>query len=206
MINIENYFEKGYEVTAVPQDLLPEFWMELHTTEWVVDSSATYKTMPSWYNVKKIYSDDQIRNISEKSYGAELIAQAPKTLWDLANKVINLSYFDTLRYYKPNHTIKQLHIWNGAEEIPYHTDAVDGGDTLILIYLTEELDWQEDWGGCLGLRKELSTGAEYETKVLPNNGTMVVINNTNPLMKHRVWKLVNRNVNRYTFGFGYSWQ
>lgn len=206
MINIESYFEKGYEVTTIPQELLPEFWMEVYTTEWVTDSSQTYKTMPSWYNVKKIYNDDQIRNISEKSYGAELIEQAPQSLWDLANKIISLPYFDTLRYFKPEHTIKQLHIWNGAEEIPYHTDAVDGSDTLILIYLTEEPNWKEEWGGCLGLCKELSTGKCYETKILPNNGTMVVINNTNPLMKHRVWELSNQNVNRYTFGFGFSWK
>lgn len=206
MLDIEDYFEKGFTLTSIPQDILPEFWMEIYSTEWVTDTSATYKTLPSWYNVKKIYSDNQIRNISEKSYGAELIAQAPKSLWDLANKVITLPYFDTLRYYKPNHKIKQMHIWNGAEEIPYHTDAVDGGDTLVLIYLTEEQHWLEEWGGCLGVRKELVSGSLYETKILPNNGTMVVINNSNPLMKHRVWELVNRNVNRYTVSFGYSWE
>lgn len=205
MLDTENYFEKGYDITQVPITLLPEFWMQIYTTEWVTDESDTYKTMPSWYNVKKVYNNSEIRNISEKSYGAELIAQAPETLRDLANKTIELSYFDTLRYYKPNYRLRQLHIWNGAEEIPYHTDSIDGGDTLLLIYLTEETEWQEPWGGCLGLRKELSTGNYYETKVLPRNGTMVVINNTNPLMKHRVWSLANRSVNRYTFSFGYSW-
>jgi hypothetical protein len=85
-------------------------------------------------------------------------------------------------------------------------DTIDSSDTLIFIYLTEELFWQSEWGGSLGIRKELNNAVMYETTVLPNSGTMVIINNTNPLIKHKVWSLQSKEVNRYTFSMCFTWE
>ena len=84
-------------------------------------------------------------------------------------------------------------------------DSIDGNDVLIFIYLTEEVSWDETWGGTLSLCKNLKDKFLYETTVLPNNATMVVVNNTNPLIKHKVTSLKNLLVNRYTFSLCYKW-
>lgn len=207
MINIEDYFEKGYVVTHVPDELLSKFWREIYTTEWVEDETKVYKSHPSWYtvNIDKQYDNREIQNRSERKYGDEFFSHAPESVRAIARELLDNKYFDPLKYYKPSATLKYLHVWNGAEEIPWHMDAVDGSDILIFVYLTEETEWDDDWGGCLGLRKELSTDNLYETKVQPLNGTMVVINNANPLIKHKVWPLINQNVNRYIFSMCFTW-
>jgi hypothetical protein len=208
MINLEDYFEKGYSITAVPNDIMPLLWMEIYGSEWVTDASNIYKSTPAWYTPTKIYDleeDGDDQNIVERVYGNDLTSQAPLSLINTANQIINLPYFDPLRALKSTATLKYLHLWNGAESIPWHMDTIDASDTLVFIYLTEEPNWNEEWGGCLGLRKELSTTHLYETKVLPTNGTMVIINNTNPLIKHRVWGLENRAVNRYIFSMAFNW-
>lgn len=210
MINIEDYFEKGYSISRVPADLLPKLWMEIYGVEWVVDKNNIYKSTPEWYTPSKIYQDlkedgDQ-QNLVERAYGDDLINNAPASLKHIANEIIQLPYFNPLRSLKNTSELKYLHLWNGAETIPWHMDTIDSSDTLIFLYLTEELDWKEDWGGCLGLHKELGNTVLYETKVLPNNGTMIVVNNTNPLIKHRVWGLENRSVNRYTFSMCFTWK
>lgn len=209
MINIEDYFEKGYVVSQVPTDILQKLWFEIHMTEWIDDTSGTYKQTPSWYIREKQYDyqegGDQ-QNLLERLYGDELTKKAPSSLIDVANSLIDNDFFNPLRMFKESADLMYLHFWNGAEEIPYHFDTIDKSDTLIFLYLTEELEWQQDWGGSISFCKELTTGKYYEKEVLPNNGTMVVVNNSNPLIKHRVRELKNRSVNRYTFSFCYSWK
>jgi hypothetical protein len=207
MINLEDYFEKGYVVTTIPQDIMPLLWMEVYGTDWVPDNPNmynTYKSIPSWYTLTK--GNVQEDSVLDRLLCKETTSRAPATLLDVANKIINLPCFNTLQAFKTTAELTYLHLWNGAESIPWHMDTVDSSDTLVLVYLTEETVWNEEWGGCLGLRKELATGNLYETKVLPNNGTMVIVNNANPLIKHKVWALENSAVNRYTFSMSYTWR
>ena len=96
-------------------------------------------------------------------------------------------------------------MWNGSEEIPYHYDTINGADTLILIYITEESAWLKDWGGQISLKKQVGDVILVEEEIDPLSGTMIVINNANPLVKHKVRKLLNPDVNRYTFSFSYKW-
>jgi hypothetical protein len=55
MINLEDYFEKGYSITAVPNDIMPLLWMEIYGSEWITDVSNVYKSTPAWYTPTKIY-------------------------------------------------------------------------------------------------------------------------------------------------------
>ena len=41
-------------------------------------------------------------------------------------------------------------------------------------------------------------------KITPGNGTVVLINNMNPRLVHRVERLANYDVNRYTINAGFS--
>lgn len=209
MINIEDYFEKGYSITRVPENLLAKFWMEIYTTTWVTDPESVYKSKPDWYsNVKKynLDEDGDLQNIVERTYGNELIKLAPTTLTDTANELIKLEYFTPLRAFKESASLSYLHFWNGAEEIPWHYDTIDGSDTLVFIYLTEEQHWDPLWGGSISFCKELTSGKQHIQTVLPNNGVMVVVNNSNPLFKHKVEALKNNNINRYTLSLCYKWK
>lgn len=209
MISLENFFEKGYDVAKVDAEALAKLWQFIYTTEWIADENSVYNTKPDWYQAKEVdYSeagDGSDQDTIERVYGRVLLDKCPHHLKDVANEIIHNEYFNPLRKFKRNTELKYLHCWNGAEEIPWHQDTVDGSDMLVLIYLTEEPVWDNAWGGMIGLRKELSTGPMHETLVQPLNGTMVILNNANPLIKHRVHELKNKSVNRYTFGMCFNW-
>jgi hypothetical protein len=76
---------------------------------------------------------------------------------------------------------------------------------LVLIYLTDQSSWNKDWGGTISMKKQVGDIVMFEQEHLPNNGSMLVINNANPLIYHKVTALLNPNVNRYTFSFNYNW-
>jgi hypothetical protein len=204
MINIEDYFEKGFVVTTVPEDLISRFWFEIYSSNWVDDGDKTYKKIPDWYKLTENEDINESKNLKERRISA-IKNKIPDSLVTLSQDLINNKVFDNLRYIRENIEFRFSHLWNGAEEIPWHMDSIDSNDVLIFIYLTEEPSWDETWGGTLSLCKNLKDKFLYETTVLPNNATMVVVNNTNPLVKHKVTSLKNLLVNRYTFSLCYKW-
>lgn len=204
MINIEDYFEKGFVVTTVPEDLISKFWFEIYSSNWIDDGDKTYKKIPDWYKLTENEDINESKNLKERRISA-IKNKIPDSLVTLSQDLINNKVFDNLRYIRENIEFRFSHLWNGAEEIPWHMDSIDGNDVLIFIYLTEEVSWDETWGGTLSLCKNLKDKFLYETTVLPNNATMVVVNNTNPLVKHKVTSLKNLLVNRYTFSLCYKW-
>ena len=204
MINIEDYFEKGFVVTTVPEDLISRFWFEIYSSNWIDDGDKTYKKIPDWYKLTENEDINESKNLKERRISA-IKNKIPDSLVTLSQDLINNKVFDNLRYIRENIEFRFSHLWNGAEEIPWHMDSIDGNDVLIFVYFTEEPSWDETWGGTLSLCKNLKDKFLYETTVLPNNATMVVVNNTNPLINHKVTSLKNLLVNRYTFSLCYKW-
>jgi hypothetical protein len=129
--------------------------------------------------------------------------RSPESLKLLSESLIQESIFDFLRVVRPIHKISNIHLWNGAEGGDYHQDVIDGTNTLVLCYLTDT-EWEKSYGGSLTLTKKLLDKNKYTTNVLPENGTMIIINNDNPLFMHKVEQLKS-DVNRYTFAFSYRW-
>lgn len=209
MIDLENYFERGFEVTQLDHTLISRLWQIVYTTEWIQEEDSEYKSIPNWLLANsvncKTNEDGSNKHITDRIYGRHVLDNCPDHVINLAQDIINLKYFDTLRYFKKNPELKYINMWNGSEDISWHQDAIDGSDMLVLIYLTEEPVWEESWGGCISVRKELTNESRYETLVKPISGTMVVINNANPLVKHKVTSLKNQSVNRYTFSFCFNW-
>ena len=208
MMDIEDYFEKGYFVTELPKEFVTRLWQFIYTTNWI-EHDGEYKQIPSWSpeEVTKFTHDhDNTQPDVERYYGRQLATLAPNEIVNIGEDLIALPLFDTLRYFKPTAILKHLQVWNGAEGIPYHYDTIDGTDTLVFIYMTDEPEWREEWGGQITFRKELKAANLYEYTVQPNSATMVVVNNSNPLFKHKVTELKNNGVNRYTFSFCYVWQ
>lgn len=205
----EQYYDKGYFVSKLPAPLLAYLWNEVYSTEWVDDKKENiYKQVPSWYISEldhNVGEHGQYRHTFERAIGSEMLHKAPESLLLLSKAVAEtpeLEYFK--RYYQRCETL-YIDLWNGSEEIPYHFDTINGADTLILIYLTEQSEWKTDWGGQINLKKQINDVTICEEEVLPLNGTMVVINNTNPLVFHKITALQNNAVNRYTFSFNYRW-
>jgi hypothetical protein len=207
MIDLVNYFEKGFDVTQLTPDIVTKLWQIVYTTNWTNDESG-YKAKPDWYQAKDIVNDSNSRIYQgeiEREYGRELLSNSPKDITDIAQHIIHSNFFSPLRVFKNNTELKYIHLWNGAEDISWHSDAIDGSDMLILIYLTEELQWDNSWGGCIEIAKDINDEKHYQTLVQPLSGNMVVINNANPLVKHRVHALTNQTVNRYTFNMCFNW-
>jgi hypothetical protein len=122
---------------------------------------------------------------------------------DLIAQSQDLSFFK--RYYD-SYDLMYIDLWNGSEEIPYHFDTINGADTLVLIYLTEELVWSKECGGQISLQKKIKDVILAEEEIDPISETMVVVNNANPLVKHKVTALKNLDVNRYTVSFNFKWK
>jgi hypothetical protein len=199
------YFEKGYVVSNIPQSMLSAFWYIIHSTEWV-NSTSVFKEVPSWYVEGKPVDSNKEDSIQdfEKYANQQIMEHAPRSILDLAQDVSCLPLLQYLKIYRPQLTLSHVHLWNGAEGGAFHQDIIDGSNVLVLCYFTDEMVWDPKWGGSITLQKQID-GGKYTNQVYPNTGTMVIINNDNPLFMHKVELLNQDNVNRYTFAFSYKW-
>jgi hypothetical protein len=203
------YYDQGYFVTTLPNHVLALLWNEVHSTEWIDDTAEhIYKKIPKWYQGSTKYQVDSTgsnRSTYEREIGNELLIKTPSSLIEIADLMLNIRELAFFQNYYKQSKLMYLDLWNGSEEIAYHFDTINGADTLLLIYLTEQPLWEEEWGGQISLKKQINDVIITEQVINPLNGTMVVINNANPLVKHRVRALQNTAVNRYTFSFNYKW-
>lgn len=206
---IEEYFDKGFVVTKIPPNIHKRLWKEVHDTNWIDAKKSTYKKVPDWYHENEKHYVDPTgfdRPSYERKLGADIFTNAPQSLIDISDDLIRDPLFDPLRMYRPpNPVTKYLHFWNGSENSPHHVDAIDGSDLMIFCYLTETKDWKEEWGGYINILKEVNSEITNTRTILPNDGVMVLVNNSAPIFKHGIRNLVKRDVNRYTFIFHYTW-
>lgn len=202
------YYEQGYFCSTLDEDVLRLLWNEIYSTEWKPDDvEFIYKEIPVWYQSSKKYSinaDGSNRSDFERLIGEDIFLKTPKSLIEIGYNILNLPQFNFFKKYYKTPKLKYIDLWNGSENIPYHFDTINGCDTLVLIYLTENI-WHSEWGGAISFKKEVDGKIIYEEKILPNNGTMLIINNANPLVFHKVENLKNISINRYTFSFIYKW-
>jgi hypothetical protein len=210
LTNEEKYYEHGFFKSKINSSVKTLLWREIYATNWVKDQGeAVYKSVPDWYYSNVSY-DVGFRGSDRKSFerrsGVDFLNQAPQSLKaaaDLIAQSQDLSFFK--RYYD-SYDLMYIDLWNGSEEIPYHFDTINGADTLVLIYLTEELVWSKEWGGQISLQKKIKDVILAEEEIDPISETMVVVNNANPLVKHKVTALKNLDVNRYTVSFNFKWK
>lgn len=206
---IEEYFDKGFIVTKIPPQIYDKLWDQVNNTNWIDAKNSTYKKVPDWYQENEKHYVDPTgfdRPDYEKKIGADIFTNAPQGLIDISDELIQDPMFAPLRMYRPpNPVTKFLHFWNGSENSPHHVDAIDGSDLMIFLYLTDEPDWKEEWGGYINIMKEVNSEITNTRTILPNDGVMVLVNNSAPIFKHGIRNLVKRDVNRYTFIFHYTW-
>jgi hypothetical protein len=203
------YYENGFFKTTVDNVIKKLLWNEVYNTEWINDNiDEIYKEIPSWYKSNNKYQlnpDGSNRSDFERSLGADILKNTPESLYKVGVDLIKSTPFHFFSKYYKRAELQYIDMWNGSEEIPYHFDTINGSDTLVLIYLTEQLKWEDHWGGSISLKKQCFNSTIVEEHFLPEDGMMLVINNANPLVMHKVTKLTNPDVNRYTFSFIYKW-
>jgi hypothetical protein len=204
-----DYYENGFFDSNVCENIKKRLWNEIYTTEWRKDTEENiYKEIPIWYKSNKKYklnSDGSNRSDYERQIGNDIFKNTPKSLIEIGNDLVHTQPFLFFKNYYKQHILKYIDFWNGSEEIDYHYDTINGCDTLVLIYLTEQQTWKQEWGGSFSMKKQVYDNIVFEKKYFPENGKMLVINNSNPLIYHKVEKLKNFSVNRYTFSFIYKW-
>ena len=201
----DQYYENGFFKAEVDDTIKKLLWNEIYNTPWVIDNiDNVYKEIPNWYKSNKKYQKNPDGSDGfkfERNIGSDILKNTPESLKYIGLELIESSPFMFFKTYYERVELQYIDLWNGSEEIPYHFDTINGADTLVLIYLTEEINWQKDWGGSITMKKQVGDMTLCEEKILPNNGTMLVINNANPLVMHKVEQLYNLNINRYTFSF-----
>ncbi len=208
-MTLEDYFEIGRYITTTPSEIQNKLWRLAYTTDWVEKADSThlqypvkYIRIPSWHPEVVSGSDKPFGN--NHYYGSKDPDQHPAELVEVANDIIKMPIFNTVKEYREL-KLKYLTMWNGAGNLPWHSDINDSTDMIVLVYLTEEETWDESWGGTIEFRKEVNGKELYYEKIQPMTGNMVILNNTNPLMQHQVTPMLNKKINRYTFNFCYSW-
>ena len=205
----DQYYENGFFKAEVDDTIKKLLWNEIYNTEWVIDNiDNIYKEIPSWYKSNKKYqkkSDGSDRFKFERNVGSDILKNTPESLKYIGLQLVESHPFMFFKTYYERVQLQYIDLWNGSEEIPYHFDTINGADTLVIIYLTEEMNWQKDWGGSISMKKQVSNKIYFEEEFIPTNGSMIVINNANPLVFHKVKAMQNSTVNRYTFSFTYKW-
>lgn len=204
------FFDTGYFVGTIDPYVMKALWREIEITNWIEDPDNIYKKIPHWYCTNlttPIGQQEAFRGKYEKEFAEQIMERAPRSLMDVASKFFAFEErFQFFKRYFNDIELTSVDLWNGAENIDYHFDTINGFDLAVLIYLTDQPQWDPKWGGSLRMKREyphlgLPTTDEI---VYPTSGTYVLFNNKTPLLTHKVEPLTTTDVNRYTFTFNYN--
>jgi hypothetical protein len=206
--NKYKFYTKGYNVGFLPQTLSDKFRDVIKETNWIGDTPrfADWAVIPNGEEVDEAFYEEIVR--SRMSYG-----QAPTSVKNLSNELIDMEFFNPLReslvkkQHKRYNSIRNIKpssmgLWNKQLNVAMHNDVSDTSDFFILVYINPYMKWEESWGGQLNIGMENENGdVEIIHTHYPVDSTFVVVNNTNPLFKHEVVTAGDRQ--RFTFGFRY---
>lgn len=162
----------------LPVGLRNQFWNTINQTEWREGSN---------------------------NYGLKFCINSESDIYNqLAIQVSQLPVFDVLKMLKPNIVPIKNYIWNGAEDIPWHSDSIRGADLTVFCYFTD-IKWDKNFGGTVQFCK-LINGVEtnISDEIMPEDGTIILLDSINPLYLHKV-KRLTKSVNRFVFTFTYKW-
>jgi len=210
-MNVDHFWKYGYDLWEMPEHLKAMCWGQLLSEEWIEHN--VYKGVPKWsLNLNEQFTDLQVQRDYDREIEHEVnkvgLKTVPPTWIDIINELFDNPYYSdflkkTCGY---QHELKFIDIWNGSDEIGWHWDGVEDHGIGFLIYFTEQAIWNPDWKAELYVGEKDWGAKDTDTfkKITPGNGTVVLINNMNPRLVHRVERLANYDVNRYTINAGFS--
>jgi len=207
-ININHFFNYGYAVSHIPLDLADCLLEAVRSQQYHV-CDGTYKS--SNLEAPLLASWDSALLPSKFLNGI-----TPQIFSDLNTHLRDLSF---LNWFETNFgNFSQFSVmvnkFSKNNGMIWHNDHLDSTFLSVLIYLSKDTFSEED-GGFLELGKIYDTDlivdarppaheVQYLRKVIPNHGTVVLINNTKIDSVHKVEKLIS-DKERYTIlcHFGY---
>jgi len=203
-----SFFNKGYSQGILDPTLYLKFKDFLYNAKFIGDNKFGVHEFAYWNNLA--HESDIIRDKYLKS-------KVPLELVTLAHEFIRSSYFDSYRtkiacvesledswikHIEPiAYQCFQGHEINTGEPAVtnWHTDCSDASDFFVLMYFNTSdsfaSGWDHSWGGSLEVGKVLETNeVQSYVEVFPDNGNFVMLNNTNPYLKHKVNPIKDFNI------------
>lgn len=199
-LNVDKFWTDGYDVSTLNEQNFAVLWSLIHNETWV-DSIFPIQKVASWSNSTKEKLQDRVDDITPSFINPNVPIEYEQVISSIWNSEYYQKFFS--EYAKKSSKIEYIDIWNKTPAHEWHSHTPDNIDLILLVYLTEQQQWKEEWGGILKIgNKVIETNTINETKsILPNNKSVVLINNINPKIFHSVTEQTSNN-NRYTITTG----
>lgn len=212
MSNAEKLFKEG--CVELPSDPLVTKIIErlIADEKWISDPVSAYKEIPEW-TLKAQEMENPNNGAMLKEQRASIMQSAPDKYYRVIQRYLNnpdnigdVSALGDLN-------VEFIHLWNGAEENGWHWDGFEQVPFFLMMYFTDEKEWNEDWGGHFDIGYRILDGKDWlkdNSNVIktdsfqPLNGRILLCNNQNPRLMHQARKLKNKKINRYTITAGLS--
>ena len=199
-LNVDKFWTDGYDVTTLDNEKYSMLWSLIHNETWV-DGIFPIQQVASWSNTTKENLKDRVEDISPNL----TMWNVPVEYDQIMNDIWHSDYYQKFfrEYAKKVGKIEYIDVWNKTPAHEWHSHTPDNVDLVLLIYLNEQEQWKHEWGGVLQVgTKTIETNKVANIhSILPNNKTVVLINNINPRIFHSVTEQISQN-NRYTIGAG----
>lgn len=194
-IDVNDFYGNGYssaKITAKHSKVLSQL---LEEEEWSKDQEKVFSALPSFFASKRTKDIEDGNSFYEFNKNRpEHISHFPQAYLDFIEGL----FLDKMitGYWQEMYDLelRYLDLWDGAEDNPWHFEGSSDADIVFLLYMTDEAAWDKNWGGYLdlGIRKLSKSGimsdfsdVEHIDTILPNNRTLVLMNNRKINTVHR---------------------
>ena len=224
---LNNFDENGYSIidSSYFENELNQLEAKIAHETWIPNTSGTEAKYIS--NKNKNYTDMLWAEGSEPKHdwNAKAYTLNHSKLSGLGKKYFSDYIFIFQNIIKSSYFTKKLQIieldlWNGTSGLDWHWDGCKvqkDCNFFMMVYFTNVKQWNEEWGGYLQFGHVMSkinvnvtdphTSHKFYKNariiptmtILPNDRTMVMGDNRNPNIVHRVIPQINFEKNRITF-------
>jgi hypothetical protein len=195
-LNLRSFFKKGYCVAKVEKSM-SDYLLGVIQRQPFVEGDGVYASenfraplISKWESSKIIPSENK---------------DAPQELTDFYNQAKVHSFFKPIREALGEFSqgCPMINRFRNGDGMVWHTDSLDATAITCCLYLTPDEFTYED-GGWLGVGRAIGDSVALFDRILPNHGTLVVINNLDPTNQHRVDPVkAEKERNTLLFHLGY---
>lgn len=195
-LDLKSFFKKGYCVAKVDKSVSDHLLQVIQRQPFVegdgVYASENFRAplISKWESSKIIPSENK---------------DAPIELLDFYSHAKEHQFFrpfiETMGSFTQG--CPMINRFRNGDGMVWHTDSLDATAITCCLYLTPDEFTLED-GGWLGVGRYNGESVDVFERILPNHGTLVLINNFDPTNQHRVDPMrSNKERNTLLFHLGY---
>jgi hypothetical protein len=195
-LNLYDFYNKGYAVTTLSDELIAQLWRIMYLTEWKTNPDNIDEDIPNWLVFDGLENTTSIP--TEQLAVRKYLFNTPLELKVFGETLKSSGYFDPLLSalatgkHHNNRWINNVEILSylprrNSCDLPWHTDYNGAEDFFVIIYLLEPSENMQ--GGDIWFGKEDENG--HITTIgmeNPKNGKAICVNCLNPYFKHKVTK------------------